>query len=240
MIIKKNKAQQLQQQHPRHPAGQAGLPEPDHDWNEDAVEQGLVPDRRAEDRRAADRRRGYRRIEDKSLITKAHEEANAIRENAYRQGFEEGMSQVEAEVRELRDKLDDLLVSRDQVLESIADDIAPLAVEIAERIIKTEVSCDEELINAIVQDTIQKVGRNTKSILIKVHPDDVRIVKEGLKNHPPSNMNAEIMVMDDPTVDRGSCVVETNSGLIDASFSTRLEILRRLFGNNHGGESPTL
>ncbi len=239
MIIKKNKAQQLQQSDPRHSPGRAGMPESIHDWSEDAVEQGLAPDRRAEDRRAADRRRGYRRIEDKSLITKAHEEANAIRENAYRQGFEEGLGQVEAEVRELRDKLDDLLISRDQVLESVADDIAPLAVEIAERIIKTEVSCDEELINAIVQDTIQKVGRNTKSILIKVHPDDVRIVKEGLKHHPPSNMNAEIMVMDDPTVDRGSCVVETNSGLIDASFSTRLEILRRLFGSNTG-DTPAL
>lgn len=238
MIIKKNKAQHLQKPATPDLAGHVGIPESTHDWSEESVEQGLAPDRRAEDQQSSERRRSYRRVEDKTLITKAHEEATAIRENAYRQGFEEGLGQVETEIRELREKLGELLVSRDQALESIADDIAPLAVEIAERIIKTEVSCDEELINAIVQDTIQKVGRNTKSILIKTHPDDVRIVKDGLKHHPPANMNAEIMVMDDPTVDRGSCVVETNSGLIDASFSTRLEILRRLFGS--AGDSPTL
>ena len=40
----------------------------------------------------------------------------------------------------------------------------------------------------------------------------------------------EVMVMDDPNVDQGSCVLETNSGLIDASFSTQLGILRQLLG----------
>ncbi|MBK8191183.1 MAG: hypothetical protein IPK79_12125 [Vampirovibrionales bacterium] len=204
--------------------------EPALEWNEQTVEHGLVSDRRARDRQSGERRRGYRRLEDRALISRANDEATAIRENAAREGFENGLQQAHESIRALQENLEALLAGRADALMTIADEIAPLAVEIAERIIKTEVSCDETLVRGIVDDTLQKVSRSNKSVLIKVHPDDVRLVKDSLRQKPPSHLNAEIMVMDDPAVDRGSCVVETNSGLIDATFSTRLEMLRRLFG----------
>ena len=105
-----------------------------------------------------------------------------------------------------------------------------MAVEVAARVIKTEVSCDETLVLSLVRDTIQKAGRNSKSILIKLNPEDAPTVKKMLKDDPIPNLQAEVMVMDDPNVDQGSCVLETNSGLIDASFSTQLGILRQLLG----------
>lgn len=194
-------------------------------WNDVALEVGDL-----QEQRMTDRRRSYRRVEEKALITQAHEEAQAIRENAQREGFEEGLRQAEASIAELREALAEVLNGREEALLSIADEIAPLAIEVAERIIKTEVSCDESLVMALVRDTIQKAGRNNKSILVKVHPDDVRIVKQSLKDEPIPNLNAELIVMDDPMVDAGSCIIETSSGLIDASFSTQLELLKRLFG----------
>lgn len=205
---------------------------PPREWNEDTLQAGLVPDRRTPER-GADRRRGYRRIEDRNLISKAHEEATAIREQAHEQGFQEGLRQAEATVSELREAISGLLNAREEALLSITGDIAALAVEVAARIIKTEVSCDETLVLGLVRDTIQKAGRENKTILIKVHPDETIIVKKALKDEPIPNLNAELIVMEDSTVDAGSCILETNSGLIDASFSTQLGILRQLFGG-HG------
>lgn len=199
------------------------------DWNEENIDSGLAPERRTEDRRN-DRRRGYRRIEDKDLISKAHEEAIAIRENAQNQGFEEGLNQARETLDELRANLEKVLSGREEALLSVVHEIAPLAVEVAARIIKTEVSCDETLVLALVKDTIQKAGRNTKSILLKLNPEDTSTVKKTVKETLLSNLNAELVIMDDPAVDQGSCVIETNSGLIDASFSTQLSILRQLFG----------
>jgi len=199
------------------------------EWNESTVSAGEAPERRSPDTRT-DRRRGYRRIEDKNLISKAYEEANAIRENAQAQGFEEGLQQALHAMDELRSDIGRLLNGREEALLSLADEIGALAVEVASRIIKTEVSCDETLVLSMVRDTIQKAGRNAKSILIKLNPDDTLTVKKMLKDDPPPHLQAEVIVMDDPSVDAGSCVLETNSGLIDASFSTQLGILRQLLG----------
>lgn len=205
------------------------------DWNEETIETGLAPERRTQDLRS-DRRRGYRRIEDKDLISKAHEEAIAIKENAQEQGFQQGLAQARAEIEELRATLANLMNGREEALQSVAGEIGSMAVEIATRIIKTEVSCDETLVMAMVKDTIQKMGRNTKSVLVKVNPDDASNVRKFLKEEDSiPNLNAEIIVMDESTVDLGSCIVETNSGLIDASFSTQLGILRQLFGQKAEG-----
>lgn len=199
------------------------------EWNEETVEAGDAPERRSADTRN-DRRRGYRRIEDKNLISKAYEESNAIRENAQAQGFEEGLEQARSAIEGLRGDIVQLLNGREEALLSLADEIGGLAVEVASRIIKTEVSCDETLVLNLVRDTIQKAGRNSKSILIKLNPEDSGTVKKMLKEDPIPNLNAELIVMDDPGVDAGSCILETNSGLIDASFSTQLGILRQLLG----------
>jgi flagellar assembly protein FliH len=211
---------------------EALLPE----WSEENIEAGLVQERRREDRRD-DRRRGYRRIEDKDLISKAYEEANAIRENAQEQGFQEGLNQAQSVISELRETIARLMNAREEALLSITDEIASLAVEVAARIIKTEVSCDETLVMSLVRDTIQKAGRSAKTILIKLNPEDTAAVKRLLKEDPIPNLSAELIVMDDPTVDQGSCIIETNSGLIDASFSTQFGILRQLFGTRDSGNN---
>lgn len=206
------------------------LPPPMPEYTEDAIESGELPDRRTNRSSLQDRRRGYRRIEDRHLISKAHEEARQIKEKAYEEGLEKGLLRVSDEMAELRAQFETLLASRTEALATLSDDIAPIAVEIAERLIKVELSCDEELVNTIVEDTLQKLDRNTKTVLIKVNPTDKGRVKAYLQQQPPTHLKAEVMVIDDVSVEAGGCVVETDSGLIDASFHTRLTILKELFG----------
>lgn len=211
-------------------------------WTVENYEAGLVNDRRTGQR--TERRRGYRRIEEKELISKAVEEAQAIKEQARHEGFEEGLQQSKEIVDSLKDAIAKLLSARDDALISAADDIGALAVEVAERIIKIDVMCDSSVVVSLVRDTIQKANQKTvgsssgKTVLVKVHPDDLPIVKQALKEDPPPYLKAELIVMEDPTVDQGSCIVETNSGLIDASFSTQLGILRQLFGIVESKSSP--
>ncbi len=194
-------------------------------WSEEKIEAGEI-----QERRRSDRRRGYRRVEDKNVISKAHDEANAIRENAYQEGFDQGLMEAQGTVEELQGVIQRLLKAREEALSSSADEIASIAVQVAERIIRTEVACDPSLVLGLVKDTIQKAGRNNKTILVKVHPDDIPLVKQGLRDDPIPNLDAELIVMEEPTVDPGSCIVETNSGLVDATFSTQLHVLRQLFG----------
>jgi flagellar assembly protein FliH len=227
-------------QHPQHPqhsqqqAAAANVSPPPVPWNSETVESGQAPERRSRDEPVGnDRRRGYRRVEDQMLISQAHEEAQAIKEKAYDDGYRDGIQAVKGDIEILRGIFEQLMLTRQQALESLTDDIAPLSVEIAERIIKTEISCDEDLVNTIVNDTLHKLDRKTRSVMIKVNPDDHPTVKQFINEHPPSHLDAEMLVIQDPIIERGGCTVETDSGLIDASFSTRLEILKTLFGAYH-------
>lgn len=198
-------------------------------WNDDTIADGLVEDRRKTDRRT-DRRRDYRRYADKDLITKAQQEAINIKEKARQEGFEQGVHQAQQEIQNFKNQIQELLVDRNDALSSVVDDIAPLAVAVAERIIKTEISCDDELVTYLVRDTLKKVNRKTKTVLIKVHAYDVSTIKKYIKANPIEGLDAEFLVMEDPDVEQGSCILETDSGLIDASLGTRLEILRKMFG----------
>jgi len=214
-----------------HAAGSAsGASDGPHPWTVENFEAGLVQDRRQDSR--PERRRGYRRIEEKELISKAVEEANAIKEQARQDGFQDGLNQAQGLVNTLQEAIAKLLNAREDALLSAADDISAIAVEVAERIIKTEVMCDNSVVMALVRDTIQKAGRQNKTILVKVHPDDIAVVKQTLKDEPIPGLRAELIVMEDSTVDQGSCIVETNSGLVDASFSTQLGLLKQLFGTS--------
>lgn len=232
MIIKRSKVDKLH--HPDPPPGQsedeAGLeleshgPEED-PWSQAAFESGLVADRRDNDRR----RGSYRRAEDKLVISNAHDEAHQIRETARKEGFEAGLSQSEAVLAELRDALNNILSGREEALLSVANEISGMAIKVAERIIRTEVSCDETLVMKLVRDTIKTAGRNIKSLIVKVNAEDVALVEKTLKSEPIPNLKAEIEVMADEAVDVGSCIIETSGGLIDATFTTQLEVLRKLF-----------
>lgn len=232
MIIKRNKHptttsedKETLQQTPMQPV------DPEEDiWDQLAFEAG-----HAQDRRHSDRRRGYRRAEEKHLVATAYEEAVQIRENAYRDGFEDGLRQAESALEDLRHSLGQLMQAQEEAMLTLVEDIAPIAIEVAERILKTEVSCDESLVLSMVRDTIQRAGRKVKTLTIKVNPTDAKLVKQDLKANPLQNVPAELIVLDDPTVDVGSCIVETDSGLIDATFSTQMELLRALFGQRTEG-----
>jgi len=181
-----------------------------------------------EERRRGDRRRGYRRIDDRNLISRAHEEANAIKERASREGFEYGLVQAKEELKKLGFAIADFLEAKEQVMNASSEDIAYIAIKVAEKIIKTEISCNESIVLSIVSDVLKEIGKDETNIIIKTNPSDTDLVKENLPEiFPYGKANAKITVMDDESVEWGSCIVETNNGMIDARFSTQLKILSK-------------
>jgi flagellar biosynthesis/type III secretory pathway protein FliH len=224
MIIKRQK--HVPGNDPANPSGQGdGTAHHEEVWDQMAFDSGM-----AQDRRNKDRRHGYRRIEDRDLIRTAYEEAKIIHEEARAKGFSQGIQDAQAEIQKLQGQLAELMRDKEDALLGIIDEITPLAIEVAQRIIKTEVSCDDTLVARMAREAIQRVGRGAKNIMLRVHPHDVDLVRSSLKDNPIPNLQAELLVMEDLEVDQGSCIVETNGGLIDASFRTQFELLKNVFG----------
>ncbi len=183
--------------------------------------------REREERRRGDRRRGYRRTDDRNLISRAQEEANAIKESASREGFEYGLDKCRQEIKELNLAIKELLTAKERIIQNSVPDIALLAVKAAEKLIKKELQIDENVILAVVSEVIKSMSKDETEIKIRTNPNDVEIVKERLPDVYPENESTRIIVVSDDQVDWGSCIVETKNGIVDAKFSTQLQILQK-------------
>lgn len=202
--------------------------------SEDNLEEVMPVIKERQERRRGDRRRGYRRIDDRNLISRAHEEASAIKDRAAKEGFEYGLAQANNEIIKLKDAIENLINAKEKAMQEAASDISFLAIKVAERIIKTEVACDETIVLNIISEVLKEIGKDETRIIIKTNPSNTQLVKQKIPDlFPYGNANAKIIVVDDKDIEWGSCIVETSSGMIDAKFSTQLQILTKALSQDN-------
>ena len=228
MIIKKNKNNS-------NPPTNSNQPQQKTDLNPQPAEkkppipsfqQPLIKER--QERRRGDRRRGYRRTEDRNLISRAQEEANAIKESAAKEGFEYGIEISKEELKKLNLAITELLQTKEKAIGQAAPDIAFLAVKVAEKVIKKQLEIDDTIVLNIVSEVIKSLGKGETNILIRTNPSDAALIQQNIPDlYPYGDSNTKITVIKDEKVDWGSCIVETKSGIIDARFSTQLQILQK-------------
>ncbi len=188
------------------------------------------------ERRRGERRRGYRRIDERTLVSRAQEEAKSIREIAAKEGYKSGIEEAQAELENLKASLVEFLNSKKEAYDAISNDMLELSLEIAKKIIKKEVELSDDVLKGVLAEVFDEVSSNEEKITIKVAPDEVEFARasmpEILKN---SVIDAKIVIVADEAVEKGSCVVITSNGVIDANFSTQLSIIQNAFGIYKGG-----
>ncbi len=181
-----------------------------------------------QERRRGTRRRGYRRIDDRNLVSRAQEEAEAIKKSAFDEGYRKGLEQAEADMTAFRKEVTVFMNATKNVFEFIAPDILEIGVDIAKKIIKKEVETDPQvLINTIV-DVLKTLAKNEPKINIRVKPQAVQFIKDTLPNITYQyGIEAKINIIADPSIEEGGCVFQTNNGIVDASIDTQMEIIKK-------------
>lgn len=196
------------------------------DYNEATVQAGLVPERRKT--RADDRRQFFRRNEDQFLLSRAELEAEQIKEEARQEGFETGLNQSLEAITELKQVLNQIFSARDEALGNASNEIADIAIEVVKHILKAEISCDAALIESFVRKAIKQAGHHHKTMTVRVHPDNYQELGLAFETHSPVGADVDFQLLEDKTVDLGSCIIETEAGQVDRRFSTQLAVLKRL------------
>ncbi len=189
------------------------------------------------ERRRGERRRGFRRIDERALVSRAQEEAQNIREIAAKEGYKNGLLEAGEEIENVKNALVDFVNAKNSIYDEISPHILEISLEIAKKIIKKEVELSNDVLKSVINEVLSELGSQEEKITIKVNPDDVDFAKasmpEILSN---STIEAKIVVVGDELVERGSCTVIANNGVIDANFSTQLAIIQNAFGIYQGGE----
>ena len=90
------------------------------------------------ERRRGDRRRGYRRIDERSLVSRAQQEAHTIKELAAREGYKNGFTEAQNQLEEIKEKLVDFFTMKDAMYDEFYPHVMEISFAIAKRIIKKE------------------------------------------------------------------------------------------------------
>lgn len=221
MIIKKKK-QQVEEEVVR-----------DNTSAEEKVEDGIdlfnldnIDFKQRNERRRGDRRRGFRRIDDRNLISRAREEADAIREAAASEGYQEGLATAEADIEDLKLSLGAFIGAPQAVFNKIAPEILSISVEIAKKIIKKEISQAPEILLDSIHSILKGLSKEEVKIMIKTNPSQVNMLKGEVPEMAAQlGLDAKIVIIPDESVMEGGCVVTTTNGVVDATIETQLAII---------------
>ena len=188
------------------------------------------------ERRRGERRRGYRRIDERTLVSRAQEEAQSIREIAAREGYKNGLEEANKELESLKNSLFEFVGAKKEAYNELSNDLLEISLEIAKKIIKKEVELSNDVLKSVLSEVFDEISSNEEKITVRVAPDEVDFARasipEIMKN---SAVDAKIIVAADAGVEKGSCIVIASNGVIDANFSTQLSIIQNAFGIYKGG-----
>ena len=151
---------------------------------------------------------------------------NEARKRGYQEGWDEGINKGKEEVKRLVERVQLILNSaiqkRNEILIETEQQIVSLVLLIAKKVIKV---ISENQKNVVINNVIQSL-RKLKSrgeVAIRVnladlelttqHKQDFIEMVEGVKS---------IKILEDSTVDRGGCIIDTDFGSIDARISSQL------------------
>ena len=179
------------------------------------------------ERRRGDRRRGFRRVDERNLISRAREEADSIREASAKEGYEAGILQAREDIEALREAISVFMNAKQEVFEYIAPDILEISIDIAQKIIKKEITQDPQMILDKITEILKTLSKEETKINLKVNPSQVSILKQSIPDIlSDAGLDARIIIVPDETVTEGGCVVTTANGVIDATIESQISIIK--------------
>ena len=182
------------------------------------------------ERRRGDRRRGYRRIDDRNIISRAQQEAVSIKEQAYKEGYDQGFEKATAEISLLNGSISEFFGYKEAFYQEVSGDILDISLKIAKKIIKKEVETSKDILDSMISEALKNISKGENKITLKVNPVDVEYTKEIVPNLLSNGQfEAKIYVIGNDEVEEGSVIIETSNGVIDGNISTQIELIKEAF-----------
>ncbi len=178
------------------------------------------------ERRKGDRRRGFRRIDDRNLISRAREEAEAIRENAAKDGYQAGLDMAKEDVAMLKEGLDVFYGSKQEIYDAVANDILQISLDIAKKIIKKEVIENQDIVLDNIRDILKGLSKEETKLTLRVNPSQAAMLKQEVPEITTSlGLEVKLYIVPDEGIMPGGCVVTTSNGVIDATIEAQLSVI---------------
>jgi len=181
------------------------------------------------------------RNQGRQILEQAAQQAEQIRQDAYKQGQEQARQDLQRLIEEKAMQLSDqrcrsATTACQQSIEQLAAQTADwlqqwrnttvgLAQAMAERLVRHAMDDQSEVLRVWIEEGLTMM-RESRELRILVHPDDFAVAGRFLQQmskQVPQAAHAE--VIPDPSVELGGCIVKSKHGQIDQQLSSQLNRL---------------
>ena len=150
-------------------------------------------------------------------------------QQAETRGYEAGLARAQAEMHPRIAALDERVRRLDEVLGLLARplaqldaeverDLVQLALAVGKQLARRELTVDPAQVIAIVREALAQLPAAARAVRVHLHPQDAATVRERLS----ASAERVWTVIEDPTLSRGGCLVQSESSRIDARFESRV------------------
>jgi type III secretion protein L len=153
------------------------------------------------------------------IISEAQNDAEKMREDAYRYGKERAAAEFTEIIAAAMQK-------RETMERELEKELLQLSVKLAEKIIGREINGSKKTIVDIVSNALRNV-RQQQQLIIRVNPTDLPQLEDAKSSFTHSGRAEFLYFEPDPKVSAGGCVIESEVGTVDARLETQLKILER-------------
>jgi flagellar assembly protein FliH len=159
--------------------------------------------------------------------------ARAAAERAEAAGYAAGPARAQAEVqarlRTLEEQGRQLTLVLQQLQhplkvldEEVERTLLQLALAIGTQLARRALTADPATLIGLIREGLQQLPLGARELKVHMHPKDAAIIRERLAATAAERTWA---LLDDPTLTRGGCIIESDHSRIDARLESRLQAL---------------
>jgi len=177
----------------------------------------------------------------KNAQEKAEAEKARILEEARQQGYQDGNRKAQAEARALRQEFEEKTRQLEEAYEEQLNVIEPklmdVITDVYEHVFNIDLGSRKEILEYLISNAIRKL-EGGHEFIIHVSKDDYSYVnmqkKQILAGAVAGNSNVD--VVEDLTLSKNDCMIETDGGIFDCGLGTQLsELKQKLMLLSYGG-----
>lgn len=155
-----------------------------------------------------------------------HQEGRA---QGYAEGAEAGQREAAAELEQVRQVAASFGDAIAQADETIARDVLDLALRLARGMVRTGFDVRPELVLSMVRDAIDQLPVLQQPAVLTLNPQDAELVRHGMAEELTKG---GWRIVENGSIARGGCKVETATNHIDAQAAARWNRLTHALGAN--------
>lgn len=182
------------------------------------------------------------------LLADARDQADILRQKAFRDGYEEGRQEgtreaydeqrrlLDQEIRQLQTNAADVIqsvsIEKTKLLEQYVDDLKRISLAVAEKIIQTSLQSSGDIVKRMILAATDKITKKQWAKIYITKCDtgiSMDVDTEFLDAMSKLSDNIKIITMDNG--EDGTCIIELPDEIIDASVSTQLENIKDILNN---------